>query len=124
MTFWLYREAFEKIKDIKRIKWGEKNKLIFKNILLGGKLPLFLGFDKGPYNLPGGRASVFQGQIYRSAGRQTSFFPTIHFITDMAKPTIYTNIAGGVSDRRFSPHYANGIFNWLNGTYTIEELKI
>ena len=99
--------------------WKEVQNLTFTNIFFGGKLPNFLGFDKGPVTIRGGRATIHQGQIYRSGGRTTSFTPSFHMTTDMAHDESYTNIAGGVSDRRFSKFYSSDIKNWLKGEYKL-----
>lgn len=81
------------------------------------KFPRFMGFDQGPIAIRGGRATVHQGQIYRSAGRDTSFVPTFRFVTDFSTRTLHSNLLGGPSDRRFGPHYVNEVQNWLNGVY-------
>ncbi len=52
--------------------WGRSRRVTMSHILFGGKMPRFLGFDRGPITLAGGRATVNQGQIYRSAGRVTT----------------------------------------------------
>ena len=98
-------------------KWGEVNNFELSNMLLGGKLPKFLGFDKGPFPMPGGRATIHQGQVYKSNGRKTTFAPSYRMITDMSEASVYTNISGGVSDRRFSKYYANDFKNWQSGKY-------
>ena len=67
--------------------------------------------------LKGGRSTVHQGQIYRSAGRTTSFAPSVRFVTDMAKDEAHTRLCGGISDRRFSKLYCNELDDWLAGTY-------
>jgi len=67
--------------------------------------------------LPGGRATVHQGQIYNNAGRKTSFAPSFRLVTDMAENVLYTNFIGGVSDRRFSKLYNNDFLNWKNGVF-------
>lgn len=86
-------------------------------MLFGEKLPAFLGFDRGPVTGIGGRATIHQGQIYRSGGRETTFFPSFRIVTDLADDHCRTNLAGGPSDRRFSKWYVSDLENWLNGTY-------
>ena len=86
-------------------------------MLFGEKLPAFLGFDRGPVTGIGGRATIHQGQIYRSGGRETTFFPSFRIVTDLAGDHCRTNLAGGPSDRRFSKWYVSDLENWLNGTY-------
>ena len=97
--------------------WGSQQKIIFKNIFFGGKLPKFLGFDRGPVILKGGRATPHQGQIYESAGRLTTFAPSYRFVTDLKDDHISSTLAGGPSDRRFSKWYCSELKGWLEGKY-------
>jgi penicillin amidase len=98
-------------------RWGDVNRFTMTNMFFGGKLPKFLGFDKGPVELKGGRATVHQGQIYSAAGRETSFTPSYRFVTDLSEQFIYSSLAGGASDKRWSKYYANEIENWTKGIY-------
>ncbi len=95
--------------------WGSSRQLLMGHLLFGGKLPLFLGFDYGPITLEGGRATVRQGQLYRSGGRQTSFAPSYRVVVDFSEDVAHTALAGGVSDRRFSGLYSSDIDNWSQG---------
>jgi penicillin amidase len=97
--------------------WSAQRRLMLTNLFFGGKVPDLLGFDRGPIRLPGGRATVCQGQIYRSAGRLTSFAAAVRIIAPMAETSLYTNLAGGPSDRRFSPWYSSDLRRWLVGEY-------
>jgi penicillin amidase len=57
-------------------------------------------------------------QIYRSAGRLTSFLPSFRIVSDMGREEmICTNLAGGPSDRRFSKWYCSDLENWIKGSY-------
>ncbi|HMW61828.1 MAG TPA: penicillin acylase family protein, partial [Leptospiraceae bacterium] len=87
--------------------YGSGQNLILKHIILGGKFPLFFRIDRGPVGLPGNRATIHQGQIYRSAGRDTSFAPSYRMVADMNEPGLNTSIIGGPSDSPFSRLYAN-----------------
>jgi len=98
-------------------RWGEINRFQFTNQLFQGRLPHFLGFDTDPVTLIGGRATPHQGQLYTSAGRSTSFAPSIRLIADMNDRLLHTCLAGGPSDNRFSPWYTSGIDDWLTGRY-------
>lgn len=113
----IYLQAAEKALQGPVPKWGDLRKLVLKNILFNGKLPRFLGFDRGPITIIGSLATPHQGQIFESAGRQTSFAPSFRMVTDLATDDIYTNMAGGPSDRRFSQWYCSDLNNWLTGTY-------
>lgn len=95
--------------------WGERQQIVMRHMLLGGKLPRAFGFDRGPYTLIGGRATPHQGQIYRSGGRATSFAPSIRFATDLGEGGWWSCLAGGPSDRRFSKWYASEVEDWLAG---------
>ncbi|MEM7180619.1 MAG: penicillin acylase family protein [Spirochaetota bacterium] len=113
----IYQQAWQKVEGMPLQNYGEMQRLEFTHILFDGRLPRFLGFDKGPYALPGGRSTINQGQIYTSEGRKTSFFPSIRVVADMAEDGIQTNLPGGVSDRRFSRWYCSDLQNWLDGNY-------
>jgi penicillin amidase len=95
--------------------WGERNRVVMSHILFGGKLPRWMGFDRGPIELPGSRGSIHQGQVYRSGGRDTSFAPSWRFITDMGEAAAYTSLPGGASDRRFSRLYISDLERWKTG---------
>jgi penicillin amidase len=118
----IYKKSLEKVLSMEPKKWGDVQKVMLKHILLGGKLPLFLGFDRGPVTIIGGRATIHQGQIYRSANRQTTFAPSFRFVMDFAKEEFFSALAGGPSDRRFSKWYASGLEGWIQGKY--KTLKI
>ena len=89
--------------------------MVFENILMGGKLPRWAGFDIGPVALRGGRATPHQGQIYESAGRKTSFAPSLRLMADLGDDVMHTSLAGGPSDRRFSKLYTSELDRWKRG---------
>ncbi|MBW2355260.1 MAG: penicillin acylase family protein, partial [Deltaproteobacteria bacterium] len=113
----LYSRAAEKALNSQPEKWGKVRKVIMKNILFNGKLPKFLGFDRGPITIIGSLATPHQGQIFESAGRQTTFAPSFRMVTDLSTDDIYTNLAGGPSDRRFSKWYCSDLESWITGKY-------
>lgn len=113
----IYGAAWERVRNRQFQPWGQVNTFVLKHLLFGGKFPRFMGFDLGPIAIRGGRATVHQGQIYRSAGRDTSFVPTFRFVTDFSTRTLHSNMLGGPSDRRFGKHYVNEVQNWLTGVY-------
>ena len=86
-----------------------------RHLMLGGRLPRWFGFDHGPIAIRGGRSTIHQGQIYRAGGRETSFVPSFRMVTDLGEPAAHTALAGGPSDRRFSPWYVSGVRDWLAG---------
>ena len=103
----------------KHVRWGEHNKITLRHLLFGARLPGMLGFQRGPLELPGGRASVRQGQVFRAGGRTTTFAPSFRFVADLAEPGAHTALPGGPSDRRTSKWYASDLMRWHRG-----ELKL
>ena len=93
--------------------------ITLSHILFGGKLPRWLGFDRGPIRLCGGRSTPHQGQVYTSAGRATSFAPSIRLLADMGDHVLHTSLLGGPPDRRWSKWYASEVQAWLDGTYKV-----
>ncbi len=113
----VYRNAFEQVGEDSDRRWGDVNRVTMTNILLGGRLPGAAGFDIGPIEIPGGRATPHQGQIYESAGRTTSFVPSFRMMVDVGVPGMFTALAGGPSDRRFSRWYTSDLEQWRTGRY-------
>jgi penicillin amidase len=113
----LYRQAAAEALAVQPKAWGEVQRYMMNHLLLGGKLPRVLGFDRGPITAIGGRATIHQGQIYRSGNRVTTFVPSLRLVSDFATQGCYTNMAGGPSDRRFSKWYCSDLKNWLSGDY-------
>jgi penicillin amidase len=99
------------------IPWGRKQRMVMRNIFFDGTLPSFLGFDHGPVELPGNRATVTQGGIFNSHDRQTTFTPSWRFLTDLGDDVALTALAGGPSGRRFSRWYTTDVQRWLTGKY-------
>ncbi len=113
----LYREAIDRALKEEAEPYGAGRNILMKHLLLGGRMPRFLGFDYGPIELIGSRATIPQGQIFKSFGRLATFSPTYRFVTDFAEEGIHSSLAGGPSDRRFSPWYTSGVKDWLQGKY-------
>lgn len=113
----VYRVAFERVGDTTSARWSDVNQVVFTNILFGGRLPRWAGFDRGPIPIPGGRASPHQGQVYRSGGRQTSFVPVLRLLADLGEDGLRTSLAGGPSDNRFSRWYVTDLERWRHGEY-------
>jgi len=110
-----YRRALGVALAADPVPWGRRQQITMAHMLFGGKLPRWLGFDRGPLPLLGGRATVRQGQVYRSAGRTTSFGPSMRVVIDLAEEGSHTALAGGPSDRRFSRWYCSGLAGWQAG---------
>lgn len=97
--------------------WGAENQVLFRNLMLGGRLPRFLGFDRGPKPLPGNHATVHQGTLLNLTGHHSSFAPAYHFVTDLAGAVAWSNLPGGPSESRFSEWYVSDLRRWLRGEY-------
>ena len=119
----ILEEAIEKGLSISPKPYGRERKIMMKNLLFGGRLPKFMGFDYGPIELPGCRATIPQGQIFNSFGRQATFSPSHRFIADFSEDAIHSNLAGGPTDRRFSRWYTSGVKDWLAGRYQYLHLQ-
>ncbi len=115
----LFKQGIEEGLRVEPLPYGRTRSITLAHLLFGGQLPKFMGFDHGPIVLPGSRATIPQGQIFKNAGRLTTFSPTYRFITDLATDEIHTNLAGGPSDRRFSKWYASDLKNWYEGNYKV-----
>lgn len=90
-------------------------RMVMRHLLLGGRLPRWLGFDHGPVRLRGGRATVHQSQLVRVGGRDVAVGPSYRLVTDLAQRVIWTALPGGPSDRRFSRWYTSGVRGWAEG---------
>ncbi|MBW2412688.1 MAG: penicillin acylase family protein [Deltaproteobacteria bacterium] len=115
----IYQTAIERGLKKPCVPYGKTTTMYFPHILFGQKLPKIFGFDFGPYELIGSRATIPQGQQYKVGGRPASFAPTFRMIADLATEEMHTNIAGGPSDRRFSKYYTMGMQNWIEGGYDV-----
>lgn len=113
----LYKKAAEKVLKCKAKTWDSVQGFRMAHLIFGNKLPLFLGFDRGPIKIAGGRSTIQQGQIYRSNGRATTFMPSHRTVSDLSNNDFFSNLAGGPSDRRFSKWYVSDLKNWLNCTF-------
>ena len=115
----LLRRAIDEGLDVERAGYGQTRSITLTHLLFGGRLPRFLGFDYGPLALPGSRATIVQGQVFKRAGRLATFSPVYRFIADLATDEMHTNLAGGPSDRPFSKWYLSDLKNWYEGNYKV-----
>jgi penicillin amidase len=97
--------------------WRERRTLMMTNVFFAGRLPRWLGFDKGPITLQGGRATIVQGGLFRMHGRTTTFAPSWRYVADLARDEALTILAGGPSESRFSRLYVADVEDWLAGRY-------
>ncbi|MBN2324378.1 MAG: penicillin acylase family protein [Spirochaetes bacterium] len=105
--------------SVRATRYGKTRKMTFSHLLFGGRLPRFFGFDYGPVRLAGSRATIPQGQIHNSKTGALTVAPSFRMIADMSTDELHTNLAGGVSEKRFSRWYKSDIRRWLRGGYKV-----
>lgn len=114
----IYRAALGQALERPLETFGARRRFRMKHLLLGGRLPLALGFDRAA-QLPGNRATVHQTQMHGTPRSEKAFAPSYRLITDLATNEVHTALPGGASDRRFSKWYANGITDWMAGRFKL-----
>ena len=97
-------------------RWGDVNQITYRNLIVGG-LPSWMGFDRGPYPLPGSIATVSQGSIVRSGKTQVCVAPVYRFVTDLTEEAAWTSIPGGVDGSRFDATYTTWLDEHRAGLY-------
>jgi penicillin amidase len=98
--------------------WSEMNNFHFANRFLGGnRVGRLLGYNTRQHAMPGNHATPFQGHVFQTATRESTFAPSYHFVTDMGTNEAWTNLPGGPSESRFSKYYRSDIPLWLDGEY-------
>ena len=115
----VYRSVLKQALTIKARPWKARQRVMVSYLPFQGKLPRafqLLRWNRS-ISLPGGRATIAQGQIYRSANRVTTFAPGYRFIADMSTEAACSNMPGGPSESPFSKWYASDLQNWLEGRY-------
>lgn len=115
----LYRRVVVEALKIRPKPWSVHQRVVVSYLPFQGKAPQLLrliGLNR-QIHLPGGRATVQQGQIYRSANRETTFAPGYRFITDMSNDEAYSNMPGGPCECPYSKWYASDLRNWRDGRY-------
>jgi penicillin G amidase len=115
----LYAEAFERASGAELTPWSAQTQMTLRHLVFGGRLPLSLGFDRGPVSLSGGRATPCQTQFFSAGRREGALAATIRLNTDLGEDSLHTNLIGGPSDRRFSRWYCSGLQGWLDGTFKV-----
>ena len=114
----LIRRAAERLNDESTEPWGKTNSFHFTNRFIGSeRVGRALGFHSGELPMPGCHATPFQGHLLVTARRETTFAPSYHFVTDLSTDEAWTNLPGGPSESRFSPHYRSDIPLWREGRY-------
>ncbi|MFV2074242.1 MAG: penicillin acylase family protein [Thermoanaerobaculales bacterium] len=117
------RERLTEVDPAALVPWGQHQQIMMTNIFFDGALPRWAGFDYGPVELPGSRATVVQGGVFAAHDRQTTFTPSWRFVTDLGENRADTALAGGPSGRRFSRWYTTDVERWLEGRYKTLEAE-
>ena len=112
----IYRTAVDRALSAEIAPHREDARAVLHNIFFIGKLPKAWGFDVEIEHL-GSRATVSQSQRFGLAGHTSVVGAGIRLIADLGDDVLHTIIAGGASDRRFSPYYTDGLDAWLCGRY-------
>lgn len=112
----IYRAALEKALRQPAPPYGQDRTVRISHLLLGDRLPWCPGLSR-KVRLPGGRATVCQGQIHRLPRRTLSIAPSYRMVTDLATDTIYTALPGGNRDRPWKRHYADQLAAWAAGRF-------
>jgi penicillin amidase len=113
----IYQTAIERGLQKPAVPYGRTRETYIPNIFFAGQLPKIFGFDYGPYEHIGSRATVAQSQMFKAMGHPATFVAVYRMIADMDTDELHTNNAGGPSDRRFSKYYTMGISDWINARY-------
>ena len=113
----LVRSAAEKITIDPTKTWADVNYFHFVNRFVGGRVGRLLGYDSRRQPMPGCHATPFQGHVFHTATRESTFAPSYHFVTDMNTDEAWTNLPGGPSESRFSKYYRSDVPLWVDGEY-------
>jgi penicillin amidase len=98
--------------------WGQVNNFHFVDRFLGShRVGRLLGYNSRVCPMPGNHATPFQGHVFQTARRESTFAPSYHFVTDMGTDEAWTNLPGGPSENRFSKYYRSDLPLWLDGEY-------
>ncbi|MEE4261125.1 MAG: penicillin acylase family protein [Desulfobacteraceae bacterium] len=115
----IYRLALDRGLKKPAVPYGQTRKIYIPNIFFGGRLPKIFGFDYGPYEHVGSRATIPQSQIFKAMGHPATFAATFRMIVDMDNDELLNNLPGGPSDRRFSRYYRMGLAQWMSARYHV-----
>jgi penicillin amidase len=115
----IYCRAIERGLKKPAVPYGQTRKIYIPNIFFGGRLPKVFGFDYGPYEHVGSRATIPQSQTFKAMGFSSTFAVSYRMIADMDNDELLHNLPGGPSDRRFSKYYKMGLAEWMNARYHV-----
>ncbi len=115
----MIRNAAARVDLTRKTTWAEVNYFHFANRFVGGRVGRLLGYDSRRHAMPGCLATPFQGHVFHTATRESTFAPSYHFVTDMGADEAWTNLPGGPSESRFSKYYRSDVPLWLEGEYKL-----
>jgi penicillin amidase len=114
----LIRRAAQRVDMGKPTTWAAVNNFHFTNRFFGNhRVGRMLGYNSRVCAMRGNHATPFQGHVFQTATRESTFAPSYHFVSDLATDTAWTNLPGGPSESRFSRYYRSDIPLWLDGEY-------
>lgn len=114
----LFRLAAQRLDPESSVRWAEINAFHFANRFFGAnRVGRLLGYSTRTHAMPGNHATPFQGHVFQTAKRASTFAPSYHFVTDLGRDEAWTNLPGGPSESRFSKYYRSDISRWLDGEY-------
>ncbi len=96
--------------------WGEVQQVTLRHLVLGG-LPRFFRLDRGPFDLPGSRATVQQGNVYQVQGNDNATAPAYRFVCDLGAEGAWTTLPGGIDGSCWQSSYDIWLSEWRAGHY-------
>ena len=98
--------------------WGKLHKITFNHVL-GGVKPLDKIFNRGPYPIGGDEDTVWNTSGFNFGNPNHSITSApFRFVADLSDLNDSLGcLVPGQSGQPASPHYADGIQNWLDGKY-------
>ncbi len=97
--------------------WGKHNRFTMHHLLFSGKLGKLLRYNIGPLEIAGSRATVAASFIMHESKRAVAVGACYRSVSDLATDEAHTILAGGPSEKAFSPFYKIDIKKWLNFEY-------
>ena len=114
----LIRKAAAQVDMDQTKMWGDINNFHFSDRFFGGnRVGRILGYDSRKHGMPGCHATPFQGHVFQTATRESTFAPSYHFVTDLGVDEAWTNLPGGPCESRFSKYYRSDVPLWLEAEY-------
>ncbi|NGX61847.1 MAG: Acyl-homoserine lactone acylase QuiP [Chlamydiae bacterium] len=97
--------------------WGGENQFTMHHLFFDGRLPKWVGVDRGPLSATGSRATISAIQIFHEHEREVTTGPSYRFLSDLGTSTALTSLPGGPSENPFSSLYDHDLPLWLAGLY-------